>query len=99
MTTLGVLDVLPSTLIQRCWVFLATELTHGPPERDTEEDMEPGWFTRDHVEQMIKNGSITDAKTGAAYTLLFLHEQSHSDQAPTGPRPAPHSVKHRQSER
>lgn len=79
MTTLGILDVLPSTLSQRCWVFLATELTHGRPERDAEEDdMESGWFTRDHVERMIKNGHIADARTCAAYTLLLLHEQARS---------------------
>lgn len=79
MTPLGTLDVMPSTLSQRCWVFLATDLVHGPPQRDVEEeDMESGWFTREHVERMIRNGYVSDAKTCAAYTLLLLHEQASS---------------------
>lgn len=74
---LGTLDVTPSTMSQRCWVFLATELTHGEPQRDPEEqDMESAWFPRAHVERMITDGTITDAKTCAAYTLLLLHEQA-----------------------
>lgn len=90
LTVLGILDVMPSTLSQRCWVFLATELTHGPPDRDDDEDdMESGWFARDHVQRMIKDGVITDARTCAAYTLLFLHEQTATWAAPTGPPPAP----------
>lgn len=93
MTTLGILDVMPSTLSQRCWVFLATGLTHEPPDRDDEEaDMESGWFARDHVERMIKDGHITDAKTCAAYTLLLLHQQADTEPAPTGLPPAPNDV-------
>lgn len=77
LTVLGTLDVAPSTLSQRCWVFLATELTHGVPQRDAEEqDMESAWFTRDHVERMIRDGTIEDAKTCAAYALLLLREQA-----------------------
>ena len=37
LTPLGTLGVAPGTCSQRCWVFLATDLTHGTPERDLEE--------------------------------------------------------------
>ncbi len=75
-TALGVLDVMPSTTSQRCWVYLATDLRQGEPDRDAEEaDLEAAWFTREHLEQMIADGSVTDAKTCAAYALLLLHER------------------------
>ena len=71
---LGTLDVSPSTFSQRCSVFLATDLTQGPPQREPEEqDMRSAWFTRVEVERMIGDGTITDAKSIAAYTLLLLH--------------------------
>lgn len=99
LTPLGTLDVLPSTLSQRCWVFLATELTHGPPDRDDEEnDMESGWFDREHVERMIKDGHITDAKTCAAYTLLLLHEQARTKPSPPGAPTAPNFLRRRRQD-
>ena len=59
---------------QRCRGFLATELTHGAPERELEEqDMRSAWFTRADVGRMISDGAFTDAKSAAAYTLLLLH--------------------------
>ena len=71
---LGTLDITPSMFSQRCTVFLATDLTHGVPQRELEEqDMRSAWFTRSDVERMIKDGTITDAKSTAAYTLLLLH--------------------------
>ena len=73
LVPLGTLDVMPSTLSQRCRVFLATDLVQGEPQRDLEEqDMQSAWFTRADVERMIGDGGITDAKTLAAYTLLLL---------------------------
>ena len=60
---------------QRCSVFLATDLTAGAPRRDLEEqDLRSAWFTRAEVEQMIRDGAFTDAKSVAAYTLLLLRE-------------------------
>lgn len=60
-------------LSQRCRVFLATGLTEGAPEREVEEqDMRSAWFTRADVERMIEDGTFTDAKSLAAYTLLLL---------------------------
>ena len=77
LTPLGTLDVTPSTLNQRCRVFLATDLTQGAPQRELEEqDMRSAWFTRADVERMINDGTITDAKSTAAYTLLLLHGQT-----------------------
>ena len=73
LTPLGTLDVAPSMFSQRCAVFLATDLTAGPPQRELpEQDMRSAWFTRADVERMIVDGTITDAKSTAAYTLLLL---------------------------
>ena len=73
LTPLGTLDVAPSMFSQRCAVFLATDLTAGPPQRELpEQDMRSAWFTRADVERMIIDGTITDAKSTAAYTLLLL---------------------------
>jgi len=77
LTPLGTLDVAPSMFSLRCRVFLATDLTHGAPQRELEEqDMRSTWFTRADVERMIIDGTVTDAKSTAAYTLLLLHEQA-----------------------
>jgi 8-oxo-dGTP pyrophosphatase MutT (NUDIX family) len=72
---LGSLEISPSTLDQRCHVFLATDLTQGAPDRDpAEHDMRSAWFTRDDVERMITDGTLTDAKSVAAYALRLLHD-------------------------
>ena len=75
LVPLGTLDVAPSMFSQRCSVFLATDLAAGAPRRDLEEqDLRSAWFTRAEVEQMIRDGAFTDAKSVAAYTLLLLRE-------------------------
>jgi 8-oxo-dGTP pyrophosphatase MutT (NUDIX family) len=75
ITRLGVLDVHPSTLPDRCHVFLATGLTEGQPDRDAgEQDMRSAWFARAELEHMIRDGSLRDAKSLAAYALLLVHE-------------------------
>lgn len=72
---LGNLDTMPSTLSQRCSVFLATDLKQHAPQRDLEEqDMRSAWFTRSDVERMIGDGTVTDAKSIAAYALLLVRE-------------------------
>jgi 8-oxo-dGDP phosphatase len=72
---LGVLDTMPSTLNQKCTVFVATGLTHGSPRRDLEEqDMRSAWFMRSEVEDLIRAGTIRDGKSIAAYALLLLSE-------------------------
>ncbi len=73
---------MPSTLNQKCTVFLATGLSQGSPQRDPEEqDMRSAWFSRTEVERLIIDGTVSDAKSIAAYALLLLREAT--------PRPAP----------
>jgi len=73
VTRLGMFDVAPGLSSQRCAVFLATDLTSGSPDRDlAEQDMRSAWFTRAEVEGMIADGTVTDAKTLAAYALVLL---------------------------
>lgn len=76
MTRLGQLDVAPGMSSQRGWVFLATGLTEGEHEREHEEqDMHSDWFTGAQVEQMIRDGAITDAQTIAAWAMVLLAER------------------------
>ncbi|WP_424188940.1 NUDIX domain-containing protein [Actinokineospora sp. G85] len=75
MTRIGALEVAPGLTSQTGAVFLATELTEGPPEREaTEQDMRAAWFARADFESAIRDGSIQDAQSIAAYTQLLLHE-------------------------
>jgi len=73
---IGLLDVAPGMSSQRGRVFLATNLTQGPAERELEEqDMRTGWFSRAEFENMVARSEITDAQTLAAYTVLLLRER------------------------
>lgn len=73
LTHLGTFDSSPGTLTQRCSAYLATGLTEGDHAREPEEqDMESAWFTRAEVERMITDGTLCDAKSLAAYSLLML---------------------------
>jgi 8-oxo-dGTP pyrophosphatase MutT (NUDIX family) len=75
MTLLGQLDVAPGMSSQRGFVFLATDVREGDPDREHEEqDMRSAWFTRAEVEAMILAGEITDAQSVAAYAHLLLVE-------------------------
>lgn len=77
MRLLGRLDVASGMSSQRGWVFLATDVREGDPDRELEEqDMRSDWFTRDQVEAMILAGEITDAQSVAAYAQLLLAEKS-----------------------
>ncbi|MEU6720439.1 NUDIX hydrolase [Nonomuraea sp. NPDC046802] len=54
-------------------VFVASELSHGEAAREVEEqDLRHRWFPRGEVEDMIRDGVITDNATLAAYTLFLL---------------------------
>jgi 8-oxo-dGTP pyrophosphatase MutT (NUDIX family) len=76
MVDLGLLDAAAGMSSQRGRVFLATDLTEGPHEREHEEqDMRTAWFPRSEFERLIATGEITDAQSIAAYTLLLLHER------------------------
>lgn len=74
LVRLGQLDVAPGMSSQRGWVFLATGLSEGEHEREHEEqDMRSDWFTAAQIEQMIRDGVITDAQTIAAWMMLRLY--------------------------
>jgi 8-oxo-dGTP pyrophosphatase MutT (NUDIX family) len=76
MQVLGQLDVAPGMSSQRGWVFLATGITEGEHEREPEEqDMHSAWFTAAQIEEMMLDGTITDAQTIAAWTMLRLAER------------------------
>lgn len=73
MERIGTLDVAPGMSSQRGWVVLATGITEGAHEREHEEqDMHSAWFTRAQIEQMMRDGDITDAQSIAAWALLLL---------------------------
>ncbi len=76
MELLGRLDIAPGMSSQREHVFLATELTAGPPAREhQEQDMRTAWFTVCEFEEMVRDGRIVDAQTLAAYLLLVLRDR------------------------
>ena len=85
-TFLGLLDVAPGLSSQRGRVYLATDLTHGEPEREaTEADMRTVWLTRAAFEDAVRAGEVTDAQSLAAWALLLLHERAAGpDRAPRG---------------
>ncbi len=57
-------------------IFVATGLTHGPADREREEqDMRQAWAPRSAFEDMIGEGAITDDFTLAAYALLLISER------------------------
>ena len=75
--SLGRLDVANGTTGQRVHVFLAGDLIAGEPHREpAEQDMTQAWFSRTDVEQMIRDGVITDGPSVAAYLLLTLDDPS-----------------------
>ena len=80
LTPLGTLEVTPSMVNHRCWVFLATDLAVGSPEPDLEEQgMRSAWFTRSEVRRMVLDGTVTDAKSIAAFALLMLGDANASE--------------------
>jgi len=73
LVLLGSLDIAAGMSSQRGWVFLATGITEGDPDREHEEqDMHFAWFSRTRFEEMIRTGEITDAQSIAAYAQLLL---------------------------
>lgn len=73
--TLGRLDVANGTTGQGVHVFVAGDLVPGEPHREVaEQDMVQSWYSRAQVEQMIRDGVISDGPSVAAYLLLTLSE-------------------------
>ena len=76
MAKLGFLNCAHGISSQGGHVFVATGLTPGPPERETEEqDMRQAWVARPEFEDMVDRGLITDDFTLAAYALLLIGER------------------------
>lgn len=76
MVPIGLLDVAAGMSSQRGRVFVATGITQGDHDREhTEQDMHSEWFSRSDVEQMMRDGEITDAQSLAAWTLFRLTER------------------------
>jgi hypothetical protein len=72
---------------ESCHVFLAIDLTPGATSRElTEQDMRQQWFPQAEVEHMLRDGTIADSPTLAAYLLLTLRtwNASSSGQATAG---------------
>ena len=68
---LGHLHAANGTMRQGFDVFLATDLTPGPTDRETtEQDMRQEWFSRADLDRMIADGTLTCGNTLAAYSLL-----------------------------
>jgi 8-oxo-dGTP pyrophosphatase MutT (NUDIX family) len=85
MERIGRLAIAPGLTSQRCEVFLATDLTAGPSEREhTEQGMTQRWFAGDELMEMVDSGKIFDAITLAAFSLLIRR-------APELGRPKPKS--------
>ena len=76
LTRIGFFHCSHGTSNQGCYVFLATGLEAGAPDREPEEqDMRQQWVPRARFEGMVRAGAITDDSSLAAYTLLVLHEK------------------------
>jgi 8-oxo-dGTP pyrophosphatase MutT (NUDIX family) len=85
MERIGLLAIAPGLTSQRCEVYLATDLTAGPPAREhTEQGMAQRWFAGDELMEMVGSGKIFDAITLAAFSLLMRR-------APELGRPKPKS--------
>jgi 8-oxo-dGTP pyrophosphatase MutT (NUDIX family) len=70
---LGLLDAGPGLMTQRFDVWLGTELTPGPTDREaTESDMRVAFVPEGEFVPMIRDGRFTDSASLAAYSLLLL---------------------------
>ncbi|MEC4762803.1 NUDIX hydrolase [Mycobacterium sherrisii] len=97
---LGFLDVAPGMTSQRGWVFVATGITEGPPEREPEEqDMRSAWFSRADVEEMIRTGVIADSQSVAAYGLFLLHGLGSAEDATRSDSKGSSSIRRRSPRR
>lgn len=73
MAHLGHLDLASGLMTQQFDVWLATDLTAGPPDRElTEADMRQAFVPLADLEQMMRDGRLTDSPSLAAFTLWLL---------------------------
>lgn len=74
---------------QGCTVFVAEQLEAGQHSREHEEqDMRQHRFSRADLEDMIRDGIVTDDSTIAAYMLYLLSDPAHTAGGPGLTRPA-----------
>jgi ADP-ribose pyrophosphatase len=64
----------PGILSERMWVFVARDLTPGPPAREANEEIENFIVPWDDALAMIDRGDIHDGKTIAAILLWERHQ-------------------------
>jgi 8-oxo-dGTP pyrophosphatase MutT (NUDIX family) len=70
---LGRLDLASGLMTQRFDVWVATDLTPGPTDREvTESDMQVAFVPEGDLRQRIRDGRITDSPSLAAFSLLLL---------------------------
>ena len=70
---LGRLDLAPGLMTQLFDVWVASELSAGPTAREaTESDMRQAFVAKGELEQMMRDGRLTDSPSLAAYSLLLL---------------------------
>lgn len=62
----------PGVLSEQMWVYVARDLTPGPPAREANEEIENFVVTWDEALAMIDRGEIQDSKTLVA---LLMHER------------------------
>jgi ADP-ribose pyrophosphatase len=53
----------PGVLSERMWIFVARQLTEGPPAREANEEIENLLVSWDEAQSMIERGEIKDGKT------------------------------------
>jgi ADP-ribose pyrophosphatase len=71
---IGELAMANGFVAQRLHVFIATDLTPGPPQRESSEiDMVHREFSLADFDAMLRDGTIDDSTTLAAYALGKLH--------------------------
>lgn len=76
---LGYLHPASGMSSQGCTVFVAEELEAGQHSREHEEqDMHQCWFSKTSFQDMIRDGTVTDDSTIAAYMLYVLSDRNKS---------------------
>lgn len=74
---------------QGCTVFVAEQLEAGQHSREHEEqDMRQRRFSRAELEDMIRDSTVTDGSTIAAYMLYLLSDPTRTAEDPCLTRPA-----------
>jgi len=72
MEKLGVFVTMPGTTDERMHSFLATELADGRQNLEAYEEITVEVFDDESVRQMVRDGTIHDAKTIAALAVYWL---------------------------